>query len=367
MATKEKGLGPNRRPQIIKRLLSWVEKLNPAKDGADALEREILRIERLLTASKYNAIRGQAFKKLNEWYAMTRKREDDERLLTPQDYLASMRALRQLMSEYHPEDKHRFLKRVDALEPLRQSIVSSPDFKDENDVRGLDESELLSLYDFEWEVHIRFHGDNRSPRSVTTLLSAIDAALSALPGVLVILDDWGKGSLWAQIKVYIIDTFKRDEVQEILDNARDSLSAEYLERPRSEIDKLIDERLKIQAERLKILKEIQLLPDPTEADELKKLDIEKRKLENLSLKTEILQKEIEARHGMLELIQYSSQLLKDGIISADPLTININDLLYLSFDKGAYNPGKKMSSISGRSPIKSRNTDDPPADISSNK
>ena len=78
-----------------------------------------------------------------------------------------------------------------------------------------------------WRIKLIFH-DEPELSGVARLLMALAEGLQAIPDVHVTVGDWGRGTLWAELKIQIGSLAAGKEVEKILSAARDGLLAKWL-------------------------------------------------------------------------------------------------------------------------------------------
>ena len=217
----------------------------------------------------------------------------------------------------------------------------------------------------EWDIKIIFEGEFLDPSDVSKLIWALSEALKTVGGVSLELEDWGRGSYWVRIKARIEDTWKRDEVQQILDTARDGVVSEYLERPIQEVGKTEQEKLKLESERKRIERETEALPDAGDAARKRDLEMASSELDLMRQKAEIDEMNLKNKMLQLDMIRKASDMVKDGIISADPVQIEINSLKFIALAGSEVDPGADMDDISGRRLLGPKKPDNPTGGVGS--
>lgn len=148
------------------------------------------------------------------------------------------------------------------------------------------------------------------------------------------IEAWGVGGLWAKLKVFISNVWARDEVQEVLDKSRDAVTAELLDKPIEQARKMKSEREKLDEERDAIAKQTKSLPDAEEAKFARDQERCLKELEIQEKEKDIARKEIENRIRSLEFVEKAYTLIAEGIIAADPVSVDINGVKYLLLTDG---------------------------------
>jgi hypothetical protein len=217
--------------------------------------------------------------------------------------------------------------------------------------KSTDRSELIADPLFIWDIKLTFTSAQPAAAGVAHCLWAISSALEAIDGVAVELSDWSRGSFVAKLKVYIKNIWARDEVRQVLQKGRDAVESHYLDRPMEEVAKNRAEREKIEEDTKSSVAERERMPDKQQSRESNDLDIEKKRQEVRAQKLDNDLKQI-------EVIRLTSQLVRDGIVSADKVTIDINELGYLLVDGSKCKRGVEMSAIEDAR-VKLRDTSPP--------
>ncbi len=199
-------------------------------------------------------------------------------------------------------------------------------------------SELRKDCQFIWTITIRFTSEPLSASACAYTIWAISSALEIIDGVGVEFVDWGKGSFWAKLKVSIKNVWARDEVRESLDKGRKAAESFYLDRPIEDVAKTRAEKEKLEEEIRDIKLNRSERPDKALLEELRMIELEERR-------EDLLAKKLENRIRSLDLVEKASNLVKDGIVSADGVEINVNDLLLFCCDGQNAQIGKDMKDI----------------------
>jgi hypothetical protein len=190
-------------------------------------------------------------------------------------------------------------------------------------------------------LDIEINSNDVSVEKLLTPLWLITSALERIKNVTVELVQIHKGSLRATIKIWIKDLVAKEETKAILEAGKEGV-IKALSGGVSHADtkKKNSETKKINAETKKIEEEINQMPTIDETKLTRALDIQKKSLEN-DLQEVILAK------AKLDLIEQLSDLTKKGIIEADTIRIDINEVLYiLKKDNDIKEIGPDISEIS---------------------
>jgi hypothetical protein len=132
------------------------------------------------------------------------------------------------------------------------------------------------------------------------------------------------GSLYAKIKIWMKDLVAKEETKAIIETTKEVVSKTLTagQVSHSEVKKKSAETDKLKSEKKLIEKELLDKPSDFDAQMSNALDLEKKALENEKLKNEIIS-------GRLDHIERLSDLSAKGIIEADMVRIDINEVLYL--------------------------------------
>jgi hypothetical protein len=237
----------------------------------------------------------------------------------------------------------------DRLEtPRLQPAERLPTPNDERD-------EIVANARSTWYVQVRFENTDISAAAIGKTIWALSSAIESVPGVVVKIESWESGSLVARLRVFIRNVWARDEVREVLHKGRNAAVAHYLDRPTEEAQKL-------RAEREKLEEEKRLLQQKADSYST---DAEKRITElNIAVKEEELRsQQLDNSLKAIELVERASSLVRDGLISADKLSIDINGLAYFLFDGRNVDTGEPMARIEQKEDVIADN-DVPPAEQS---
>ena len=177
-------------------------------------------------------------------------------------------------------------------------------------------------------LEIAIDSDNNSIGELLSPLWLITTALEKIDNVTLELDDIIKGSLKAAIKIWMKDLLAKEETKAVLETAKEiavkAVSAGEVSY--TDVKKSRQETKKIILENTKLETEINQSPTDQEVKFERALDIEKKMLENEKL-------QIENAQAKINIIEQLSGLAAKGIIEADMIRIDINDILYLLKEK----------------------------------
>ncbi|WBA40262.1 hypothetical protein [Hymenobacter canadensis] len=175
--------------------------------------------------------------------------------------------------------------------------------------------------DFEWNIEIKFN-KTTNPANISFVLWSISIALGQIEDVELELTEWGMGSRWAKIKVFIKDIWAKERVKEILERGVNIAEAKLVEDKAANIAKLNTEKSKIEAEIIDINKKTNLIPSEKQSIEHREIDLEIKR-------EELRSKRIENATKEFDLILKASQALANGLIMAEDLEIKINEATFL--------------------------------------
>ena len=170
-----------------------------------------------------------------------------------------------------------------------------------------------------------------SEKSVEKLISPlwlITSALEKIDNVTLELEDIFKGSLNASIKIWMKDLLAKEETKSVLETTKEAVVKALTggEVSYTEIKKSRQENKKLTLENKKLETEINQSPSDQEVKFERALDIQKKMLENEKL-------QIENAQAKIQMIEQLSELATKGVIEADMIKIDINDILYLLKEK----------------------------------
>ncbi len=179
-----------------------------------------------------------------------------------------------------------------------------------------------SHYEMTVDLHISVE-DNDAQR-LSAILFQILTSLSNVNNNKTYFEHLSVGSLYGRIKVWMKDLVASEETKAILETTKEAVTKGLTagQVSYSEVKKQSAETEKIKKEQELIEKELADKPSDFEAKMSNALNLEKKALENEKLRNEIVKER-------LEVIQKLSDLSAKGIIEADMIRIDINEVLYL--------------------------------------
>jgi len=259
--------------------------------------------------------------------------------------------------------------RRSAMKPVKKSIQKHSnqaihpglrmlDFVDDGDWRLFHDEPSHPDDERLWRIKLIFH-DEPELSGVARLLMALAEGLQAIPDVHVTVGDWGRGTLWAELKIQIGSLAAGKEVEKILSAARDGLLAKWLGSSVTDTEKKHAQAEKIRAEAAKIKAETQLLHFDAGSDLKRELELQKMDLENRGLLADIRRRELENQLLQLKIIQNASELIKQGLSTATPVEMRINDLPFISFDQNRPLSGADMVTIASAEAVPGGASEEP--------
>lgn len=177
-------------------------------------------------------------------------------------------------------------------------------------------------------IDIEIDSENISLKDLISPVWLISSSLENIDGVTLDLDDIKKGSLKLRVKVWMKDLLAKEETKAVLETAKElavsklsdgNVSYQGIKKSKEEIKNL-------ELENEKLENEVENLPNKQEVLFERALDIQKKMLENEKA-------EIDNVKSKLEIIDKLSDLASKGIIEADMIRIDINDILYILTEK----------------------------------
>jgi hypothetical protein len=250
-------------------------------------------------------------------------------------------------------DDVRRLFNADAL-PKRSGLVSPAELIAFANVRAIRKhrDDIRNEASICWTITLKFLGTGRAAAEVGGLLMAVGGGLETIDDIIVDIDDAKTGSIVAGLKAYIMNSFKRDQVVKVLTTARDSVVAQSIGKPLAEVAKLEEEGKKIAAERASIERQAELMHSGLEAQEARDIELQRKRYELNMMELELREKQADIRKKELdnELLQLTvamkiSTLIREKILIADPVVMEINGSKYLIVSDGRAETGEDMKSI----------------------
>jgi hypothetical protein len=214
--------------------------------------------------------------------------------------------------------------------------------------------EFFPEHQYQWEVFIKFSGKHHRSVTVSKILWLLSEALESISGVVVEIEDQGVGSIWYKLRIFFKDLLAKEETLDTLEKVRDAAIAEADKRIEG-VRNLEAQTLKTQAEAATIEKQSELIPDSEEAKKIRDLDIKKKELEIREKEADIKKKELENYKATLDLVQQTAYMMKEGMLQAAPVEIQINGQPYLSCQDGQFLPGVEMKAIDEKTLVKPEN------------
>lgn len=177
-------------------------------------------------------------------------------------------------------------------------------------------------------LEISIDSEKQSVEQLLKPLWLITSALEQIDNVTLELEDIFKGSLKTAIKVWMKDLLAKEETKAVLETAKEAAVKTITagEVSYTEVKKSRQETKKLTLENTKLETEIKQSPTDQEVKFERALDIQKKMLENEKL-------QIENAQAKINIIEQLSGLASKGIIEADMIRVDINDILYLLKEK----------------------------------
>ncbi|WP_299463189.1 hypothetical protein [uncultured Microscilla sp.] len=187
----------------------------------------------------------------------------------------------------------------------------------------------MAFEGFEWDIRITFQDSFTPANEVLYSLWTFVEALSQIEDVSLYIQDWGKGSFWAQIKAIFKSEAAKEEVKQILENVKDGIMAEKVQKPIEEVNK-------IKAQTEKLNKESDIIETKEERKESRDLDMDIKRLERDGKALENKHKEADLMDKKLDLLKKISAFAKEGLTNDSDLQMMINDVLFIGREDGKY-------------------------------
>ena len=177
---------------------------------------------------------------------------------------------------------------------------------------------------YEMTVDLRISVKDNDAQKLSGVLFQILTSLSNVNNNKTTFEYISVGSLHTRIKVWMKDLIANEETKAILETTKEAVSKGLTagQVSHSDVKKQTAETNKIKSEQKLIEKELTDKPSDFQAQMSNALDLEKKALENEKLKNEIVKER-------LEVIEKLSDLSAKGIIEADMVRIDINEVLYI--------------------------------------
>lgn len=165
--------------------------------------------------------------------------------------------------------------------------------------------------------------DNNAQKLIQTL-HLIISGLANIDNVQVEIEDIKQGSLLVKIRLFIKDLLAKEETKAVLETSKEAVAKALTggQVSHSEVKNKSAETKKLNTEQKLLEKELASKPTDFEAKMAIALNLEKQALENEQLK-------IKNAKEKLEIINTLSTLVTKGVLEADQIRIDINDILYI--------------------------------------
>jgi hypothetical protein len=188
-----------------------------------------------------------------------------------------------------------------------------------------DKEEFIEIdFSYEMTLDIRIDVKDNNAQVLTSILFKILSSISNIDNVKLEFEHIIKGSLIVRVRAYIKDLVAKEETKAVLETTKEALikTATAGQVSHAETKKTNAETEKIKAEKKKVEKELENLPTGLESKIANALELEKKALENENLR-------IKNAKEKIEIIVKLSALATSGILEADDLKIDINEILYI--------------------------------------
>jgi hypothetical protein len=274
------------------------------------------------------------------------------------------------VARHNPEEFASFRAEVERQSKRDQAdeLTVDSDFLPEPisiDRGSRDDAERIKLMrsaKYIWTIEIRLLGETCSLARLGHTLWSFGEALETIPGVVTEVTAVGTGSIWAKIRAGFQNIWQRDEVIEVLDKGRDAAIAHYLGKPIAETARLEEEASKLREETRNIAKITAAMPDGEHAERIRKEELRHKELENIRTEEEIRRMQLESGIRALEGVRLASDLIAQGIVHADQVQIDINELMYLLIHEDTVQKGHSLKRIGDREIIGHRRDEKAEAD-----
>lgn len=182
---------------------------------------------------------------------------------------------------------------------------------------------------YEMIVDLRISVEDNDAQKLSMVLFQILTSLSNVNNNRTEFEYISVGSLYTRIKIWMKDLVSNEETKAIIETTKEAVSKGLTagQVSHSEVKKQSAETNKVKSEQKLIEKELSDKPSDFEAKMGNALDLEKKALENEKLKNEIVKER-------LEIIEKLSDMSAKGILEADMVRIEINEVLYLLKESG---------------------------------
>lgn len=188
-----------------------------------------------------------------------------------------------------------------------------------------DANEFIEIdFFYEMILDLRIDIKDNDAQALTSVLFKILSSISNIDNVKLEFEHLLKGSLITRIRVYLKDLVAKEETKAVLETTKEALIKTVTAGQVSHADtkKTNAETDKMKSEQKKIEKELESLPTDLESKIANALELERKALENENLR-------IKNAKEKIEIIEKLSTLATAGILEADDLKIDINEILYI--------------------------------------
>lgn len=189
----------------------------------------------------------------------------------------------------------------------------------------LQEGEFVSIEkNYEMTITTKISNNNNDGAKLISSLNLILASISNIDNVKIEIEQIKVGSLYSRVKVWMKDLAAKEETKAVLETTKEVLvkTVSGGQVSHVEVKKTKADTDKIKAETELLEKELTDKPNDFEAQMSNALDLEKKALENEQMK-------IKNATDKLAYIERLSGLAQKGILDADDMRIDINEVLYL--------------------------------------
>jgi hypothetical protein len=181
---------------------------------------------------------------------------------------------------------------------------------------------------YEMTIDIEIDMDDNDGAKLIAALNYIMSSLSNIENVKLEIEEIYKGSLKAKIRVFMKDLIAKEETKAVLETSKEAVIKALTAGQVSHVEtkKTTAETKKIYTEEKLLENELKSKPSEFESKMANALELEKKALENESLR-------IQNVRDKLEIISKLSDLATKGILEADDIRIDINEILYILKEK----------------------------------
>lgn len=223
-----------------------------------------------------------------------------------------------------------FLGDLDKTEPLDEFVKKElflyvNEFKIVEFNWDNDKEKFIQIgFCYEMTIDVEIDVKDNDAQVLTSILFKILSSISNIDNVKLEFEHLMNGSLIARVRAYLKDLIAKEETKAVLETTKETLIKTVTAGQVSHADtkKTNAETDKIKAEQKKIEKELDSLPTDLESKIANALELEKKALENENLR-------IKNAKEKIEIIEKLSNLATSGIIEADDLKIDVNEILYI--------------------------------------